>query len=330
MPAFEYTTQELSGAGGVKAILVKLNGSIDPSTFEDFNAMFETLLAGDMHNIAIDFQDLKYINSTGMGLMVQVADSFLERGGKVVLTHIPSKVMLVMEMLGLQEFFEIVADENAAIATFAGEKPEEASVQMHIKGAKSKPKAAKPKTAEQVAAAPATPAEPRQVKCGHCAAKLTVSADGGYRCPRCRALLEVDASGVKATHPEKSESTAEMVLPARAEFVDGLCLFLTRAADCCGLSPERLQSLNLAVQKCSQYIFDKALKAAPDERLHVLVVAENGALTVRIYAAGQALKLEGRDLAQTEGLDSVAGELDLFEYSAPQGGNLFVLVKNSS
>jgi anti-anti-sigma factor len=344
MPNFEYSTRELQTPSGTPALVVELSGSVDPGTFDDFSAMFDTLLEGEVHNIIIDFSGLKYINSTGMGLMVQIADSFAEKGGKFVLVNIPSKVMLVMEMLGLQEFFQIVSTVDAALEVFEGGEGESASVQMHIKGeekakaeekekaapAVKKPAAAIKKPAIKKAAAPEPEAvEKGGVACGHCGARLTVGGAGKYRCPRCRSLLAVDESGQAETHAEAGASVLELGLPANVEYVEALRLLLSTAGAQAGVNGDDLSALTSAVEDCSRYLIDKALGADAPQRLQLLVEGGSGALTVRIYAAGQSLELENQDLSGVEGLDAAVQAVDRLEFNAPQGGNLFVLEKRA-
>lgn len=335
MPNFDYDVRDISSASGTTASLVTLNGSVDPGTFDDFSSMFDTLLENDQVNVIIDFQKLKYINSTGMGLMVQVHDGFTSRGGRMVLLRIPSKVMLVMEMLGLQEFFEIVSNESAALAIFEGGEAESASVEVKLKEDLEAEKAQPKKSAPMIKTAPKKPAvktssvKEGQTVCGHCGARLTVAGEGKYACPRCRSILGVDASGEVHTHPARSEMEAEVTLPADLAYVEGLRPLVVATAGKVGLNGDAAAAVSGALEGCARVLVEKALSADAAERLYVYVGGRQGMLQARIYAAGQQLDLEGKELSHVQGLSGAAGQVDRLAFRGVGGGNLFTIEKSA-
>ena len=114
MARLEYQIREVSASGVQPATLVELSGSVDPDTLEIFEGLMDKLIDAGKRRIIYDFHKIKYINSTGMGMMVQFNDTLSEDGGGLVLMRIQPKVLLVVEMLGLQALFKIAANQAEA------------------------------------------------------------------------------------------------------------------------------------------------------------------------------------------------------------------------
>ena len=80
----------------------------------------DKLVERGVKNLILDCTSVKYINSTGLGTLLKYADTFESIGGHIAFCRVPSKVMLVMEMLGFNALFNIVSDEATALRSFAG------------------------------------------------------------------------------------------------------------------------------------------------------------------------------------------------------------------
>lgn len=121
-------------------IITKILGAIDGTTVRQFEDKLIGFFNQGVKNLILIFSDVKYINSTGMGLLVKLADKFQEGGGDIKLVGVPEKVIALFDMLGLLSLFKIYETEEDAVDSIA--KP---------KAAAAAPAAAKP------AAKPAAP-----------------------------------------------------------------------------------------------------------------------------------------------------------------------------
>lgn len=309
MDRLDYATREVSDMHG-SATLVEVSGSVDPSTIETFEKMFVTFLESQKLHILLDLSQLKYINSTGMGMMVQLVDKFTDGGGGIVLLRVPPKVMLVMEMLGLQEFFRIVDSESEGI-------------QVLKEGASETAAADEPVAAPQLAPSQ----EKAQIACGHCGAKLSVSGSGAYQCVRCLSLLSVDPSMNITTYPEKNIHASELNLPANRKYFEGLRSFFRLFGPPAGIEDDGMIAVISAVESCAGYLVDEALKGKSEERVRVRVAASSKQLSISLYAAGATLPLAGADLGVVPGLADVLASVDNVRFQNLNGGNLFVIEK---
>jgi anti-anti-sigma factor len=97
-----------------------LTGKIAGHGVQALAAALDKLLERGERNIILDMTAMLFINSTGLGMLLKYADVFESAGGHMAFCRVPSKVMLVMEMLGFNALFNICPDEGMALRSFAG------------------------------------------------------------------------------------------------------------------------------------------------------------------------------------------------------------------
>lgn len=104
---------------GALVSMVNLVGVLDESTVVKFEETMMTLLGRGLKNVILNCKELEYINSSGMGLLVNMADRFNEKGGGVKLLSVPAKMAALFEMLGLHDLFQSYGMEEEAVTSFA-------------------------------------------------------------------------------------------------------------------------------------------------------------------------------------------------------------------
>jgi anti-anti-sigma factor len=73
--------------------------------------------------ILLDLQDAPHIDSSGVSWLVHFHKSCRAAGGMLILHSVPPAVMAVFKLLGMEHYFNLVADEHAARALALGGKP---------------------------------------------------------------------------------------------------------------------------------------------------------------------------------------------------------------
>jgi len=120
MATVDFKIKNLKGPDGTKGTLAEIAGSIDATSIVQFQNVMDKLVEKGVKNLILDCSNIKYINSTGLGTLLKYVDTFESVDGHIAFTRVPSKVMLVMEMLGFNALFTIVPDEAAALRLFGG------------------------------------------------------------------------------------------------------------------------------------------------------------------------------------------------------------------
>lgn len=89
-----------------KDILIP-QGRIDTLTSPELEAAIQPLLSKEHVQLTIDFQDVSYISSAGLRVIVKAAQTAKAKGGEVGLTHLNESVAQVLEITGFQSLFNI-------------------------------------------------------------------------------------------------------------------------------------------------------------------------------------------------------------------------------
>lgn len=76
-------------------------------------------LESGKRNFLFNLKAVSYLESLGLGEIVGCLISISKLGGKLKLTNLISRIRLMFEVTGLDRVFEIVDDEEAAIASFS-------------------------------------------------------------------------------------------------------------------------------------------------------------------------------------------------------------------
>lgn len=87
--------------------LLQPKGRIDTLTSPELEAALQPLLDKDIVQITLDFQDVSYISSAGLRILVKAAQNAKAKNGEVALTNLNESVAQVLEITGFQSFFKI-------------------------------------------------------------------------------------------------------------------------------------------------------------------------------------------------------------------------------
>ena len=99
----------------VAAKLVLISGSIDARSVGPFQQDLETrFIRAGIKRLVLEMSGVNYVNSTGLGYLVRLADQLRDMGGVLLLVAVPPAVRSLFAMLGMEVLFDIVPDLDAA------------------------------------------------------------------------------------------------------------------------------------------------------------------------------------------------------------------------
>jgi len=104
-------THEEVAVSGPSTVLV-LDGAVDPTTTQALDAALTALRERGVRHLALDMAGVRYVNSTGLGVLVKHAQALEEAGGAMSLLGITAKVRIVVEMIGLEHVFACVCGQR--------------------------------------------------------------------------------------------------------------------------------------------------------------------------------------------------------------------------
>lgn len=86
--------------------------SIANTEYEKFVEFIMKVNNSKFDKIAFDMSRKSFLNSTGLGELVAIKDNLVDRGMELILLNPTEKVESLINMVGLDEFFRIVSNED--------------------------------------------------------------------------------------------------------------------------------------------------------------------------------------------------------------------------
>jgi len=354
VPDLTIQVQEVKGIPGTA--LVILNGSIDAKTVITFQTQLNAVKERGSNRFILDMEHVKYVNSTGLGFLINLSDSITNDKGGIALVKVQPKVKVVFDMLGLNAFFKIYPSRDEAMKHFQVEPSASATDQTLIlkvgkpDQSSSSPAATATAVAEPMTRparpappplmspppAPAHPAPARgaeetiTVDCGACRALLSVTEVGTYKCPRCLTLFHYDGGGKASFLPRRNVLPVQLGLNFSDDATQGLLQFVRVLATRAGFPEATVGNIEGAVRETVQTIRRYAYGNQDNNIYHVMIARAGPEIELRFADSGASLSA---DRAGDDGkplFSSARAHMDRFEIrNHPRGGNVITVSKKA-
>ncbi len=79
---------------------------------------FRELIRTDTNRILLDMEQVNYMNSSGLGILIAGVTTVRNSGGELKLLHLIKKLRELLRITKLHRVFEIYENEDEAIASF--------------------------------------------------------------------------------------------------------------------------------------------------------------------------------------------------------------------
>jgi anti-sigma B factor antagonist len=99
--------------------VINLKGYLDAHTAPTLENNFTQLIESSKFKIVVNFEDLAYISSAGLGVFMAYVESIRENKGDIKLTNMSDKVYNIFDLLGFPLLYEIYKKEEEAINKFS-------------------------------------------------------------------------------------------------------------------------------------------------------------------------------------------------------------------
>ena len=98
--------------------LLLLSGYLDAHTSPDLEEVFKNLLKEQKYKIVVNFKDLLYISSAGLGVFMAFIEEIRNNAGDIKFCCMTSKIFNVFDLLGFPLLYQIYETEPEAIEKF--------------------------------------------------------------------------------------------------------------------------------------------------------------------------------------------------------------------
>jgi anti-sigma B factor antagonist len=87
--------------------VIALSGYLDAHTASDLERTMQEQISAGCIRLVVDFSDLEYISSAGLGVFMVFIESIRKDGGDIKLAAMKERVFSVFDLLGFPVLFEI-------------------------------------------------------------------------------------------------------------------------------------------------------------------------------------------------------------------------------
>jgi anti-sigma B factor antagonist len=95
-----------------------LEGYLDAHTAPELENRLSSLIDSGKKNILVNFKNLDYISSAGLGVFMAFIEDIRQSGGDIKLADMKPKVFSVFDLLGFPLLFDIEKDNESALLKF--------------------------------------------------------------------------------------------------------------------------------------------------------------------------------------------------------------------
>lgn len=101
------------------AVIIALKGNVmgGPEAAE-FSEMLHKLLDENKKNIVLDLSDVKFMNSSGLGMLISGLTTVSKEDGKLVLAHVGEKIQNLLMITKLITIFKSYETIDLALESF--------------------------------------------------------------------------------------------------------------------------------------------------------------------------------------------------------------------
>ncbi len=111
---------ETKAVGSVSIIYVK--GYLDAHTAPELEKEFNRLLEEKRFEVVVNFEELKYISSAGLGVFMAYVETMRDNSGDIKFSNLKPDVYNIFDLLGFPMLYEFYKDEKEAVEKFSENK----------------------------------------------------------------------------------------------------------------------------------------------------------------------------------------------------------------
>lgn len=102
--------------------IISVKGYLDAHTAPALENNFTELINKERFKIVINFEELAYISSAGLGVFMAYIEKIRDNKGDIKLASMSDKVFNIFDLLGFPLLYEIYKSEDEAIRKFSESK----------------------------------------------------------------------------------------------------------------------------------------------------------------------------------------------------------------
>ncbi len=99
--------------------VLHVGGYLDAHTASKFESKIQEIVKAGKYNIILNFTDLEYISSAGLGVIMGNIEDIRNHDGDIKLTGMNEKIYRVFDLVGFPSLYEIYKTQEEAESSFS-------------------------------------------------------------------------------------------------------------------------------------------------------------------------------------------------------------------
>ncbi|HET6532462.1 MAG TPA: STAS domain-containing protein [Actinoplanes sp.] len=114
---------QLSARAGRACTVVRVGGELDMETTPELEDFLEEVADGGARQVVLDYTDVTFMDSSGLGLLVVLVKAFRDRGGRLCLSGVQQpvrdllKLSAVDRVIDVYDTVELAEDDMPPVAS---------------------------------------------------------------------------------------------------------------------------------------------------------------------------------------------------------------------
>jgi anti-sigma B factor antagonist len=98
--------------------IIELKGYLDAHTAPRLEEAISNLIQNNQFKIIVNFSELNYISSAGLGVFMAFIETVRSRGGDIKFTAMNEKIYNIFDLIGFPKIYEFYKSDEDAILKF--------------------------------------------------------------------------------------------------------------------------------------------------------------------------------------------------------------------
>ncbi len=103
--------------GHENARIIRFIGDLDATNSDNVCDQITEMINNGIINLVADFNKLRYVNSTGLGVLLHINKTAKEKGGSFKISNVNENVYEIIEIIGATALLEIFDSVEEALKT---------------------------------------------------------------------------------------------------------------------------------------------------------------------------------------------------------------------
>ncbi|MCR9143847.1 MAG: STAS domain-containing protein [bacterium] len=93
-------------------LILQLTSDLKMENAPEFYETFQEVLVGDHQRVVVDFRRIRFVDSSGVGMLLKCAHQLRQREGSFYIYGLSKSLLSVFKLAGLLKIFQLLDDDQ--------------------------------------------------------------------------------------------------------------------------------------------------------------------------------------------------------------------------